>query len=52
MPWLSSPAPRWWVLCRFVLLHVGTSLTVVPVTSAQGRPRRRATPQLRRSPDP
>ncbi len=37
MPWLSSPAPRWWVLCRFVLLHVGTSLTVVPVTSALNR---------------
>lgn len=32
-----NAASRWWVLGRFVLLHVGTSLTVVPVTSALNR---------------
>ena len=32
-----NPTPRWWGLGRFVLLHVGTSLTVVPVTSALNR---------------
>ncbi len=31
------PLPRWWMSIRFVLLHVGTALTVVPVTSALNR---------------
>ena len=37
MPRFPNPTPRWWGLGRFVLLHVGTSLTVVPVTSALNR---------------